>query len=120
MVILTVFAKRTWDEVNTYIRATELNRMEAGIFDAYFQSMGMFHEATVATPTYTGNNITQIDETVGGVLRRRTDLTYTGDKVNTIRVRVYDTSGTTVLKDYTDTFAYSGDNISSITRAVTV
>jgi len=116
---VTVFAKTAWAET-TDITPTQLNRMETGIFDAYFQSGAMFHEAVTATPTYSGSNITQVNETVGGVLRRRTDLTYSSDNISTVRVRVYDTNGTTVLKDYTDTYAYSGENISSITRAVSV
>lgn len=116
---MTVFKKTSWDEL-TDILPAELNRIEAGIFDAYFQSGALFHEDVTVTPTYSGENLTQVDETVGGVLRRRTNLTYSGDNISTVRVRVYNTDGTTVLKDYTDTYNYSGENISSVTRAVNV
>lgn len=118
---MTVYNKTTFNPGTAPgISAVKLNEIGNGIFDAYFQSGAMFHEAMVATPTYTGSNITQVNETVGGVLRRRTDLTYTVDNVSTVRVQIYGTDGTTVLKDYTDTYAYSGDNISSITRTVSV
>jgi hypothetical protein len=55
-------------------------------------------------------------------LRKRVDYTYNGDNtVNTLRIRVYSSAdGTTVIGDTTETFTYSGGQVtgSAKTRAV--
>lgn len=44
-------------------------------------------------------------------------ITYNGNKtLNTVEVKVYDTNGSTVLRTFTDTYAYSGVFVTSRTR----
>jgi hypothetical protein len=69
---------------------------------------------------YTSGRLTQVNETVGGILWRRTDLTYTGDTLTSARTRVYASNGTTVVSDYTDTLTYISGELTSVTRTVTV
>jgi hypothetical protein len=92
--------------------------MGDGIFDAYFQSGATFHENVTTTLTYAGGNLTQVDETISGVLRRRTTLTYTGSDLTGVNVKVYDTDGLTILKEYTDTLTYTDGDLTSVVRVV--
>ena len=111
----------TWNEVDTYIDPDNLNRMESGIFDAYYQSGATFTVTYDTALTYDGSgNLTTITENVSATLRRLTDITYDVDgNVDTVRVRIYADDGTTVVTDYTDTMDYdANDNLIEIARVV--
>lgn len=43
----------------------------------------------------------------------RNDFTYSGDVLTVEVLKKYDTDGTTILKTYTRTHSYSGDNLTS-------
>ena len=96
------------------------NKVDTGVHDAYHQSGAMYlvngereHFNDV------NGDLSYVLDTVGGVLRRRTDLAYTSGELSSVRTRVYDTNGTTVLSDWTDTITYPGGVFKS-TRTVTV
>ena len=61
--------------------------------------------------TYTDGNITQADITKNSVLRKRIALTYSGDNVATVNVKIYATDGATVEQEKTITLSYTGDDI---------
>jgi len=73
--------------------------------------------------TYDVNGfITQIDELMNDgqsdILRRRTTFTYSSELISTVNTKIYDTDGSTVLIEFTDTYYYSGDDIDYIERTV--
>lgn len=68
--------------------------------------------------TYTGDDLTGINESIGGTLRRRTTLTYTSGDLTGINVKVYDTDGTTIIEEYNDTLTYTSDDLTSTARVV--
>lgn len=69
--------------------------------------------------TYTTGNLTRVDTSIGGVLRRRVNLSYTGDDLTGVEEILYDTDGTTVLYTNTDTISYTDGEITGIARVVT-
>ena len=91
---------------------TDFNRIEGNIL--YLDEAINVMKSLI----YTDGKLTQVNETVGGVLWRRTDLTYTGDDLTSVRVRVYASNGTTVISDYTDTLTYTSDSLTSVARKV--
>lgn len=70
--------------------------------------------------TYASGLITQEDHTMGGVLRKRINYTYSGTLVATERTRIYEVDGTTIMpgNDMTDSYVYSGTTVTSINRVV--
>lgn len=74
--------------------------------------------AYTTAETYTGDKLTQVDESIGGVLRRRNTYTYTGDDLTGINVKVYDTDGATVVGEYNEVLAYAGGVLAGTTRTV--
>ena len=97
------------------------NTVDKGVFDAYHQS-GALYLADGATCEHVEDvdgNLIERHIKVADVLRNRTDLSYTDGELSSIRTRVYDTDGTTVLSDWTDTITYPG-GVFKATRAVSV
>lgn len=77
-----------------------------------------YMDAVTTTMTRTDGVLTQVDESIGGTLRKRTALTYTGGVLTESTETVYDTDGTTVLKQWTDTLTYTDGVLTSTVRAV--
>ena len=98
------------------ISADRLNNISHALFDTYFQSP--FLENSTTDLIYTGDNLTQVDETVSSVLRRRTTLSYSGDDLTSVNVKIYDEDGTTILEEFTDTLIYTDGALTSVTRVV--
>lgn len=91
---------------------TDFNRIEGNIL--YLDETINVTKSLV----YTSGRLTLVNETVGGVLWRRTNLTYTGNDLSSVRVRVYASNGITVVSDHTDTLAYTAGELTSVTREV--
>lgn len=68
--------------------------------------------------TFTDGNLTQVDVTLSGVLRRRETLAYTGGSLTSVNVKVYTSDGVTIAKEYTDTLTYVDGNLSNVQRMV--
>ena len=114
-----MFTKNDFIEgVGPGLSATLLNDNDKAIFSSFWQAP--FLENSEIDFTRTGDKLTLVEETVATVLRRRTDLTYTGDLLTSVRVRSYADDGTTVISDFTDTATRSGVVLTKVTRAVTV
>ncbi|MDO7787505.1 hypothetical protein [Desulforamulus aquiferis] len=67
---------------------------------------------------YTSGKLTRVDDKIGGVLRQRTTLTYTGDDLVSVNVKLYAPDGTTVTSEYTDTLTYTAGELTSAQRTV--
>lgn len=119
---MAVFKKQTWyPDAPPAITDVELNRIDEGIFNAYFQSGGSFLEPNTTTDfIYSGGNLSVIDEKVAGVLRRKTTLSYVSGSLQTVNTKIYAEDGTTVIKDFTDNLTYSGNDLTKITRVVNI
>lgn len=89
-----------------------VNDIEIG--DIYSESV----KAITTSITYDSGNITQIDESEGATLRKRTTITYDGTDIDTINVKLYASDGVTVNKEYTDTITYTSGDIAAIGRTV--
>lgn len=68
--------------------------------------------------TYTGNNLTSLEffNSASFITANRVaryDFTYTSNNLTTEVLRIYDTDGTTILRTYTWTHTYSGNNFQS-------
>ncbi len=114
-----MFIKNDFVEgVGPGLSATLLNANDDAIFSSFWQAP--FLENSEVEFTRTGDKLTLVEESVATVLRRRTDLTYTGDQLTSVRVRSYADDGVTVISDYTDTATYSGPVLTKVTRVVTV
>jgi hypothetical protein len=71
--------------------------------------------------TYSGTKVTDIivwTDAGKTVKIRETNITYIGSKVNTLALKQYDNTGT-LLETKTDTYVYSGNNVSNITTVMT-
>ena len=119
-----MFKKTLWNEGGAPgISATQLNRMEKGIWEALVSSGDLPWGGVTRTPTYdpVTDDITQSDEVIvasGKLLRRRT-YAYTDEDLTTINIKVYDDDGVTVIGEVTDTLSYNGDgDWTSTTRVV--
>lgn len=89
-------------------------------FDGHMASFlphGGFNFDTSFTYNAAGE-ITQIDAKQNNVLKVRTILNYTGEKLTSTNVKQYATDGTTVVLEYTDTIIYDGEEIAGVKRQV--
>ena len=68
--------------------------------------------------TRTDGLLTQVDEKMDTVLRRRTTLTRTGGLLASINVKIYQADGITVEQEYTDTLTRSEGILTSVARTV--
>lgn len=66
---------------------------------------------------YTNGDLTRIDESVDGVLRRRSTLTYTNGVLTSVNVKVYASDGETITSQYTDTLTYSNGILELVERS---
>ena len=71
------------------------------------------------TNTYTNGLITQVDETVSGVLRKRWTYSYDANgNLTSVNTKIYASDGVTILKQFTDTYSYTAGEITSVQRRV--
>ena len=105
-----------YDDIPT---ETDANRWEQGIFDAYYQSEGPFLlDESETDYTYSGTNLTVVNEKISSVLHRKTTYTYTLDNLTSANVKIYDSDGTSIIKEYSDTFTYVDGNLTKVEREV--
>lgn len=105
----------------TPVNAGAMNHLEAGVWDAYWQSESTPLADDVETVMVReSGQLAQVDERVAGVLRRRTQLTRSGGKLASVTTTVYAANGTTVIKQWTDTLVRSGDGLVNVDREVIV
>lgn len=76
--------------------------------------------AATTTLTRTDGALSRVDESVGGVLRRRTDLVRAGGVLSEVTVTVYAPNGTTISRRWKDTLNRSNGALQSVTRVVLV
>jgi hypothetical protein len=110
----------TVTEAGTDITATRMNKIESGIFDAYYQAGATPPETGTASFTYSGDELTVINEYVGGTLFRKTTNSYSGGYVSAVNTKIYDTDGTTVLRDWTISITILSDKITATSTIVNV
>lgn len=79
-------------------------------------------ETSYEEVTYSGNQVTDIIiwTTSGKTQKiRETNLTYTGNKVNTVTTKQYDGAGVLIAGEtLTETFTYTGGNVTSIDKVL--
>ena len=74
--------------------------------------------------TYSGNNVTNIEFFNSATLINanrvsRYDFTYTSNNLTSEVLVIYDTNGTTILRTYTWTHTYSGNNLDQTSLVIT-
>jgi hypothetical protein len=68
--------------------------------------------------TYTNGDLTQVDEVMDGVLRKRTTLNYNDGDLTSVNEKIYALDGSAVEIEYTDSLSYSGGDLVSVSRTV--
>jgi hypothetical protein len=91
-----------WDTPSARVKPTDLN----DTFDSVIIGVD-----TTTTITYTGDNVTEIEETKNGEVWTTT-ITYDGDEVDYIETSV---NGKTIKSDFT----YTDGNVTSIVKTIT-
>ena len=91
------------------INDTNLNLNEKGIMDSnYGKDLPIIDNANKQYTYDTSGNITKVEYFDSSTLRQQLDYTInTNGQVTTRRTRIYDTDGTSVLEDFTDTWNYN-------------
>jgi len=114
-----------WTELKP-LNVDNLDTMDYGVLHAYYQSQSMWLvDDSEEVIVYDGDDISEINlyenASTTPVLRRKVSLTYTGDDITEIDVKVYKADGTTIFLHYKDTLSYTGDgNLDKVTRSVEV
>lgn len=111
----------TITNAGTDFTSTIMNKMESGIFDAYYSSLAELPTAGTSSYTWSGDKVTQVNEYESGVLSRKTSYTYDiDDNISSINVKVYFTDGVTILRDWTVSFTFVGGVVTATTRTVAI
>lgn len=106
--------------VQDAISSTRMNKLENGLFDAYYAHGGMPIEGAITSLVRVNNKLSEVNETISGVLYRKTTLNRTNGKLTSVNVKIYDTDGITVIKDYTDTLVKTNNKLTSVERVVNI
>ena len=118
----------TWGQAGkTVPGAGDFNRIEGNI--QHLRTELDEHKSDIAphpgdythtiTNTYTNGLITQVDETVSGVLRKRWTYSYDANgNLTSVNTKIYASDGVTILKQFTDTYSYTAGEITSVQRTV--
>ena len=98
----------------------KIDNIDNGVFNAYFQSEATtLLDGVTLTLTYTAGDLTEVlEKTSGAVNIRRSTLTYSAGNLSTVNVKIYETDGSTVDTEYTDTLTYTGSDLTSVSRSV--
>ncbi len=111
-----------WWQENTAINVNNLDTMDYGTLNAYYQSEAMWLIDGKEEIVYSGDNISEIrmfDES--DTLRRRTSLNYSNGDLQTIDIKVYEDNGTTIFLHYIDSLSYNANgDITKVSRSVQV
>jgi hypothetical protein len=94
------------------------------LIDKIGRTLSMNHPLTTQKYTYSGNNLTVIEQynSVTQITANRitrTDITYFGNNPTTEVTVVYDTDGTTVLRTTTWTYTFTGNNLTFAQMVIT-
>ncbi len=118
--------KPIWWEETDLLNVTNLDHMDYGILNAFYQSQAHWLvDDSEEQVIYSGSDISELrlyeDVSTTPVLRRRITLNYTGDDITSIDLKVYEDDGTTIFLHYIDTISYdANDNIEKVSRSVEV
>lgn len=103
----------------TAVNAAVMNSLEQRAYKAYEQSESMYlTDEAERHYTYDGDDMVKREDFVEAVLRRETTYVYTDGNITGKTVKLFDTDGVTVLKQYTDIITYTGDEITNMARDV--
>ena len=105
-----------WVNGVTKVSQGNMNQMDQGTFDAYYQSGALPFDDAIATLNYTGDLLTSVTETISGDTFRLTTLNYTGDLLTSVNLKVYVDN---VLEfECLDTLNYTGLILNNVERTV--
>lgn len=109
----------------TPVNAANMNKIEQGLVShmADYVPHGLEPAGWIANAVTTlhndeQGNLVRVDESVGGVLRRRTTLSYSSGNLASVNVKLYAEDGATVEDEWTDTLTYASGQLTKVTRAV--
>jgi hypothetical protein len=96
-------------QAGTQINATNMNSIEERIEGNYEHDVQL---------SYTNGNLTKVETFIGGVIRRRETLAYTGDTLTSVTTQLFKEDGETLEDEFTDTLNYTDGGLTSIERTV--
>lgn len=110
------------DPFHTADQNSNMDILEKNFIDVLSQSALTDVAKITSELVYDEGVLIQVNDTNtdSGILVRKTDLSYTSDDLTPIRVRLYASNGTTVIRDYIDTLNYASGVLNTITRVVNV
>ncbi len=88
----------------TPVNAGNMNHLEQGIWDAYWQSGAAPLEDGLDTVLVRESGLlVRVDESASGVLRRRTEFAWVGGALASVTTTIHAADGVTVARQWTDT-----------------